>query len=200
MPGTIPKDKYINIDTICNQIDKCINDFLVINGIDTDYKSLVNIKHQTINYMMSYIYQELFKPNKTLCNNQKSYVDYNNNELLQVLADKFINICQRFNKSLGLMSFSYMIGVDINTLLNWLNDGESNPIRFRIIKSIQESHKAAHISLLNDTPVGALAVANNDPETGLEWSKQQAQQIAQNQVFILPSERMDKLKLDKLEQ
>ena len=66
-----------------------------------------------------------------------------------------------------------------------------------IVKNIRECHKMEQINLLNDSPVGALAVANNDPETGLEWSKQQAQQIAQSQVFILPSERMSKLKLEK---
>jgi hypothetical protein len=193
------QDKQININTICDEIDNCINDFLVINNIDNDYKSLVNIKHQTINFMLSYIYEQLFKPNHNLKNNQKSIIDYDDLELLQVLANKFINICQRFNKSLGLMSFSYFIGVDYTTLYRWLNEKESNYNRYYILKSIQESHKAAQISLLNDSPVGALAVANNDPETGLEWSKQQAQQLAQNQVFILPSERMSKLKLEKVE-
>lgn len=191
------QDKKININTICNEIDNCINDFLVINNIDNDYKSLVNIKHQTINYMLSYIYEQLFKPNHNLKNNQKSIIDYDDIELLQVLANKYINICQRFNKSLGLMSFSYFVGIDYTTLYKWLNEKESNPNRFYILKSIQESHKAAQISLLNDSPVGALAVANNDPETGLEWSKQQAQLTAQSQVFILPSERMSKLKLEK---
>ena len=73
----------------------------------------------------------------------------------------------------------------------------TNPARFKVLKSIQECHKLAQINLLNDTPVGALAVANNDVETGLEWSKQQAQQIGQNAIYILPSERMDRLKLDK---
>lgn len=193
------QDKKININTICDEIDNCINDFLVINNIDNDYKSLVNIKHQTINFMLSYIYEQLFKPNHNLKNNQKSIIDYDDIELLQVLANKFINICQRFNKSLGLMSFSYFVGIDYTTLFRWLNEKESNYNRYYILKSIQESHKAAQISLLNDSPVGALAVANNDPETGLEWSKQQAQQLAQNQVFILPSERMSKLKLEKVE-
>lgn len=197
MPGSIPKENYINIDTIEQQIDECINDFLNENGIDRDYKSITSIKHSTINYMMSYIYKRLFKPNKTLCNNQKSYVDYNNIELLQVLANKFINICQRFNKSQGLMSFSYMIGCDYHTLTKWLNEKESNPKRYAVLKTIQESHKEQQISLLNDSPVGAMAVANNDTETGLEWSKQQALQIASNAVFLLPSERSDRLRLDK---
>ena len=196
MPGKIPKDKYININTVSSDIDNCIDDFLVMNGIESDYKSLTSIKHSTVNYMLSYIYERLFKPDITLCNNQKSYVDYNNIDLLQVLADKFIYICQRFNKSLGLMSFGYMIGVDYRTLMRWVNDEKANPKRCLIVKSLQESHKVQQIALLNDTPVGALAVANNDIETGLQWSQNQVASITNNTVYMIPSERMDRLKLD----
>lgn len=200
MPGVKTK-RDININTVCDEIDQCIDDFLIDIGIDTDYKSLVNIKHSTVNYMFSYIYTRLFKPDHNMPNNQKSLVDYNNIELLQVLADKFIDICQRFNKSLGLMSFAYMIGCSYSTLDNWLKAADNNELnikRLEVLKSIQVSHKAQQISLLNDTPVGAMAVANNDVETGLEWSKNQAQQITNNTVYLLPSERSDKLKLDKI--
>lgn len=196
MPGKIPNDKYIDINTVCNDIDICIDNFLNDMNIDRDYKSIVNIKHSTINYLMSYIYQTLFKPNETLCNNQKSYIDYNNIELLSVLANKFINICQYFNKSLGLISFGYMIGVSSSTLYNWLNNDEkTNPKRLEILKYIQDGHKVQQIAILNDTPVGALSVANNDHETGLEWSKQQNNQLTANTVYLIPSERVDKLKL-----
>ena len=200
MPGTIPKDKYININTVCSDIDKCINDFLIMQGIDNDYKSRINIKHQTVNALFIYIYEQLFKPDQTLKNNQRSYVDYDNIELLQVLADKYINICQYFNKSLGLMSFGYMVGVTYSTLNNWINAADSSELsraRFDVLKSIQESHKVAQISILNDSPVGALAVANNDKNTGLEWSKNQAAQLASNTVYYIPSERLDRLNLEK---
>lgn len=200
MPGKIPKDKYIDINTICDQIDECINDFLTENNIDRDYKSITSIKHSTVNYMMSYIYKRLFKPNITLCNNQKSYVDYNNIELLQVLADKYISICQRFNKSLGVMSFGYMIGVNYSTLYNWMNDKSGEPLslkRLEVIKNIQENHKVQQIALLNESPVGVLAVANNDVETGLNWSANQVQQITNNTVYYLPSERSGRLNLEK---
>lgn len=200
MPGKVPKDKYIDINTICDQIDECINDFLDEMQIDRDYKSITSIKHSTVNYMMSYIYKRLFKPNITLCNNQKSYVDYNNIELLQVLADKYISICQRFNKSLGVMSFGYMIGVNYSTLYNWMNDKSNEPLslkRLEVIKSIQENHKVQQIALLNESPVGVLAVANNDVETGLKWAENNIQQITNNTVYYLPSERSGRLNLEK---
>lgn len=189
-------NKAININTICDDIDNCIESFLDELGIDRDYKSITSIKHSTVNYMLSYIYKHLFKPNKTMINNQKSIIDYNDVDLLQVLADKFIDICQRFNKSLGLMSFSYMIGVSYSTIALWLqNDEKSNPARLRVLKSVQESHKAQHIALLNESPVGALAVANNDTETGLEWSTKQALTAQNNAVFLIPSERLNRLQI-----
>lgn len=189
------KDKYININTISDQIDDCINQFLANNGIDTDYKSITSVKHSTVNYMLSYIYKSLFKPNKTLINNQKSLVNYNDSDLMEILAVKFIEICQRFNKSLGLMSFCYMIGCDYSSIFKWLQDEKLNPVRFKALKYIQESHKAQQIALLNDSPVGALAVANNDVETGLEWSTKQLTLAANNPVFLIPSERLERLKL-----
>ena len=68
-----------------------------------------------------------------------------------------------------------------------------------MLKNIQECHKVQQIGLLNDTPVGALAVANNDHETGLEWSKNQMQVTAQS-VYFLPSERVDRMRLAKPEE
>ena len=96
------------------------------------------------------------------------------------------------------MSFCYMIGVRYDTIYSWLNNPESNPERIKVIKSIQEGHKAQHIALLNESPVGALAVANNDHETGLEWSKNNLQQLAGNTVYLIPSERSEKLALQKI--
>lgn len=196
-----PQYNIIQVDSISDQIDQCVKDFFNKFNIDIyDLKTIKSIPHNTLNLCFNYIYEQLFKPSKPLFNNQKSLVDYDNIELLQVLANKFIAICQHFNKSLGLMSFCYMIGLSYDSVYSWLHNPESNPERIKVIKSIQESHKAAQIGLLNDTPVGAMAVANNDVETGLEWSKQQAALTASNQVFILPSERLDKLRLDKVQE
>ena len=198
------KMNYININTVCDDIDKVINDVLTELNIDAyDYKTITSIKHSTVNYMLSTVYKRLFKPDHNLPNNQKSLVDYNDIELLQVLADKFIDICQRFNKSLGLMSFSYMLGCSYSTIACWLNTSDSDGLNYKrslVLKSIQEGHKAQHIALLNDTPVGALAVANNDHETGLEWSKNNLQQLAGNTVYLIPSERSEKLALQKIDE
>lgn len=200
MPVVVRKDNAININTISAQIDNCVIRFFDNFNIDiNDMSSIKTIPHNTLSLCMRFIYQELFKPDHNMINNQKSLIDYNDNVMLELLANKFLELCLRFNKSLGLMSFGFMIGCDYSTLMRWLSDRESNPVRYDILKSIQEGHKAVHIGLLNDTPVGLLATANNDTETGLNWSANQAQQITNNTVYYLPSERTDKLHLEKLD-
>lgn len=201
MPGKIPKELYINIDTVSQDIDNVVCNFMTRYDLNiNDLSHCKAIPHNIITLCMLDIYNNLFKPNQKLCNNQNSLIDYDNIDLLTIIANKFIELSLMFNKSMGIMQFSIMTGIHWQTLARWEQEQELNPSRYALVKNIRECHKMEQINLLNDSPVGALAVANNDPETGLEWSKQQAQQIAQNQVFILPSERMGKLKLDKLEQ
>jgi hypothetical protein len=200
MPKVNKLNNAINPDTISEQIDNVVVSFFDNYNINIyDMKDIKTVSHNMLNLCFREIYKRLFKPDHKLINNQKSLIDYNDAVILQILADKFIDICQHFNKSLGLMSFSFMIGIDYKTLYNWLQAEELNPKRFQVLKNVQECHKLAQVSLLNDSPVGALAVANNDSETGLNWSANQVQQITNNTVYYLPSERTDRLNLEKID-
>ena len=201
MPGKIPADKYINTDTIEQQIDDVVIMFFDKFNINLyDSKECNNISHNMLTLCFTEVYNRLFKPDCTIVNNQRSLLDYNNIEQLQTVANCFLKWCMWFNKSLGMLPFSYMTGISLETLRRWsTEEKELNPARYGVVKSIQEGHKQAQINILNGSPVGALAVANNDIETGLEWGKNQAQQITNNTVYYLPSERTDKLKLDKLD-
>lgn len=189
-----------NLLELNNKIDSVIDNTLS-NEFHFDlnnYKDLTNIKHSTFNYLMSNIYNSLFNPfNNTLINNQKSLIDYNDIILFDFLIDKFIKLCQRFNKSVGLYGFGYMVGADFATLSEWVSDeGQKlNPKRYNALRKLQESHKAQHISLLNDSVVGQIAVANNDTETGLNWAEKQQQTTATKEVYFLPSERIERLRI-----
>lgn len=198
-----PKLNIINPDTIADQVQDVINEYCSTYGIDIyNYNQRVNIKHNEVNNILRYCYKQLFKPDRGLYNNQKSLIDYDDIEQLQVVVDVFLDVCTFFNKALGLWSFGLFTGIADSTLISWISpEGETlNPKRSTLIKSVREYNKGALISNLKDTPVGALAVANNDVETGLEWSKQQAALQATNAIYILPSERSGRLKLDKLEE
>lgn len=198
-----PQYDFINITTLENDILNVIYKSLNLMGFDksgidyTNPKKPRFVSHNQLNYCFRQVYKELFKPDKPLFNNQNSIINYDDNNILKMLADVFINICDMYNKSLGLMSFSFMTGIDYKTFYNWVSDQgkKLNPERFRILKYIQESHKAAQIGLLNESPVGALAVANNDTETGLEWAVKQAITAQNNAVFLIPSERLQRLSI-----
>lgn len=200
MPVVVRTDSAIDVNTIAGQIDNCIVSFfdkLNINIYDLNAQKLIT--HNLLTAAFLDTYNKLFKPSHGMVNNQRSIIDYNNVEVLQAIANKYIDICLLLNKSLGLMPFSLLTGIHVTTLMTWRDNPELNPARTEVIKHLVECHKMEQIGLLNGSPVGALAVANNDTETGLNWSANQVQQITNNTVYYLPSERSDKLKLDKLE-
>lgn len=196
---TKPLD-YININTVANDIDNIVIDFFQRRNIDLyDVTQCRNIPHNVFTLCMLQVYNKLFKPNHGVFNNQNSLIDYDNIELLTIIANKFIEWSLHFDKSMGIYQFSLLTGIHYTTLAKWANNPEVNPARSDIVKNIKEFHKMEQINLLNGSPVGALAVANNDSETGLNWSANNVQQVTNNTVYYLPSERTDKLKLDKLE-
>lgn len=202
MPRNIKQMNIINPDTLYTTVNQCIADYCSLYGIDlSNYNQRVNIKHNEVNNILLYCYDHIFKPDKTLINNQRSIIDYNDIEQLSAVVDVFLRVCLFFNKSLGLMSLCMFSGIDDNTIIRWSSEEgkKSNPKRWELLKTVKEYNKTALVSMLKDTPVGALAVANNDKETGLEWSKNQAQQITNNTVYLLPSERVDKLRLQSPE-
>ena len=196
MPAKTKQLNIININTVYDDILTTFDSVVSDLGYDINNpKERKSISHSEINYCLKQVSYILFKANKSMVNNQNSLIDYDNIELMSIIANAFIELCQRFNKSLGLMSYAYLVGCDYSTIWRWLQDETLNPERCKMLKNIQECHKVQQIGLLNDTPVGALAVANNDHETGLEWGKNQ-QVIATQNVYYLPSERSERLKLD----
>jgi hypothetical protein len=200
----VKPDNSIQADTIRDNIINTFQDEMAKLGFDAsgvdnrNEKKPRYITHNQINYIFRQVYYKLFKPSKPLMCHANSIIDYSDTTTLKIIADTFLDICSMYNKSLGLMSFSYLTGITTETFRVWALDADGlNPERSAIIKYIRESHKAAQIGLLNEAPVGALAVANNDVETGLEWSKQQALTQANNTVYILSSERLQGLGLPK---
>lgn len=202
MPGKIPASEQLNLETLPEDIDRVLYESITRLGYDpanpADRKA---ITQNELTAALNDVYNNIFKPGKTLINNQASRIDYNNPDVIQLLVNKFLYICMTFNKSMGLMQFSLFTGVDITVLLQWVspNGEKTNPGRYKALKQLQEAHKGLHIGLLNTTPVGALAVANNDHETGLEWNKNQAAQITKNTVYLLPTERGQRLRLEQPE-
>lgn len=191
-----PIDKY----TIEQQIDDVISEYCAIYNIDLyNYNFRSGIQHNELNHIFIYIYKHLFRPEIGQLYNKNSLIDYNDIELLNIIASKFIDICALFNKSMGLVSFSLFTGINTDTLRLWTTpEGKAaSPGHYAICKAIQENNKNMLISKLKDSTLGAVAVANNDVETGLRWADNKAPQLQGGTVYILPSERMQRLKLEQ---
>ena len=198
MPQTIDKNK------ICDQIDNCIIDFFSIRNIDIyNINDIKSIPHNLITLCLRHIYNNLFSSNdpNIKYNQQKNIINYDDIELLYILSNKFIDISLAFNKSLGIYHFAIMLGADYETMNFWISDEgrRLNPARAHIIENVKNNNKTGHINLLNDSTVGLIAVANNDPVTGLEWTKNNAAAVEKSTVYFLPSERLERLKLENHE-
>ena len=81
-------------------------------------------------------------------------------------------------------------------MFRWAGD-ESNPRRCDNLRKIANYNRDAVIHNLKESNIGLIAVANNDKETGLEWSKNNAPKVEKQNVFFIPSERVDRLKISR---
>ena len=200
----VPQEIQLDISTLHDRIWSVIDSYCSKYGIDIyNYKVRSTIKHNTILNIFSEIYINIYKPPYSLYNNQGSILQYDNIDDLAAACYEFIDICSFFNVAQGIYGFQRMTGIDDETLTRWeltagaVDQDETSRRRYDVLKAVRKYNKNALINLLKDSPVGALAVANNDTETGLQWAKNQQAITTQNNVYYIPSERIDKLRIDK---
>ena len=79
------------------------------------------------------------------------------------IAEVYTELCARFDVLPSADGFSIMTGIDENTGRYHLTGSHS---------TIQNSRKNAVLNKAFEHPVGVLALANNDPETGLMFARQ----------------------------
>ena len=198
----MPSNK-IDLSRIDNDIEQYIIDYCIKYNIDlNDYRFLTTLRHSTINHLLTSIHNDLLSDKDYKPYLHNTNINYDSIEELTYFANKFIELCQRFNKSLGLYSFGCLISAAPPTLAEWLTEEgqKANPARAELLHMIQEKHKGQHVSLMNDTGLGLLAVANNDHETGLKWADNQRQAVERQAVYFLPSERLERLKIEPIKE
>lgn len=158
-----------------------------------DVKELQTIRHNAFETVLILIYERLFKSSERLHGTTTTLLpfEYNNNNIyiLQTLVDVYIKLCSSCGKSNGVGGFSSLTGYSNQTLNAWKND-LLNPSRAFLIQKIYKQNQRILTNRLQDTPLGSVAVANNDEDTGLKWSANNQQNITKNTVFVLPGERV----------
>ena len=183
MPSTV------DLENLEENITGVFLDYLRKGGVDTEnLDAIAKIKHNTFEAALISVQMTLFKADKKQITNQLSLLPYNDNEILERLVNIYINLCTMCNKSTGLYGFSSLTGYYYNTIKQWYGD-ELNPVRMSLLKRIAENRQHLHINRMQDTPLGDVAVANNDTELGLVWAKNSAQAVGKTAVFIIPGEQ-----------
>lgn len=116
-----------------------------------------------INFLLRQCYKTLYAPNKPLKTNRHSIIPYTP-ENIQRLIDIYLDITSRYNALPSIAGFQYYTGIDDNTVRRQ----EVTPASGLIGKA----RKNYIQNRLNNTPIGVLALANNDVETGLLYTRQ----------------------------
>lgn len=94
--------------------------------------------------------------------------DYNDTEIMQERTNLFFNLCIQYNVSPTLAGYSFSLGVDRNTLYNWLN-GKTERIKnrecFGLLKNAYDFINNSYEQLLTEgkiIPVSAFFLLQNN--------------------------------------
>lgn len=161
-----PKD--ININNVNSIIDKYF--FMFWDNIfpeGYDYTTLSKVvRTTTFKACMRFIYEHAFKtaPDK---NNHASILNLDNVDLIKAVKDKYLTICDIYNKQLGLMGFALLAGYDVDTVKYWGDDVTG--ILYPVYKDIKDHLRDSSEDSLKDSDIGRIAVANNSGEVGLNY-------------------------------
>ena len=143
-----------------------------------DYNTLCRtVRTTTFKACMRYIFDNLFSTGFNTVTSHASIINLDNFELLKTVCTKYLQICDLYNKQLGLFGFALLIGYDIETLKRWGQNATAP--EYVIYKAIKDHLRDSSEDSLKDSDIGRIAVANNSNEVGLNYGYQAAaQQVA----------------------
>ena len=162
--------------------------FLRAGGINADnLEALTKIKHNTHDRALFYVFDSLFKADRTQINNQSSLLPYNDVGVLKRLIDIYYKLCLATDNDCTIQGFCCLTGFEDNTITKWSRD-ELNPERMGVIKGLYEKRRGMIENKLSDYTIGALGLANNSESLGLKWAQNSIPQNNNITAYILPGE------------
>lgn len=168
-----PKD--INVNNVCQLIDKYFDLYFVNMFPDGyDYITLTKVvRTTTFKSCMRFIFENVFKSD-VVYNKNASILNTDNVELLTVICEKYLSICDNYNKQLGITGYALLIGYDMDYVRSW-GENVTGPL-YPIFKSLKDHLKDSSEDSLKDSDIGRIAVANNSNEVGLNYGYMSAYQ------------------------
>ena len=119
----------------------------------------------TFNALLCAVYRSLFRPegraekHKGLKASKAGYTDSEAGSIAQI----YVELCNTYNVRPSAYGFGCMSGIDETKTLQHLTLASSK---------VSKATKNAVLNKAFDHPVGVIALANNDPETGLMFARQ----------------------------
>ena len=178
---TIKDSAGINITVYADKIDELLHEFYMrfipeADKADPDKieQYITDSPQNRYNAALMYICNALFKDRKILkvspyMKTANTTIFTNNNkynyELLSWLCDLYIYYCSIYDKVVSLNGYSYLTGININTILGWNDDHkyrvstDGNSIYKRLFTASEQS--LAGMLTGRKNPVGVLGILNH---------------------------------------
>jgi len=154
------------IKDICEKIDILLDSYCQENGIE----DLKQEPQQVYVGGLMYVYFNLFAQDKTLLrlytqgiSNNNHVTDMYNDYIIWCICEYYIYICHKYNKIPKPIEFSYLTGIDLDTLKRWENMESQRPRAYGTVKTLRKAYETGleNGAQSGKNPVGFIATLNH---------------------------------------
>lgn len=159
------------LETFENDIDLYLHQFQEEQNID-DLRSVPqSVWNACLTYIQRHVFsnKDLLKQSNNIYNNNNimdSNYNMYNYDLLYVILEYYIYLCNMYNKEISSMGFSKLVGITNEIISMWGNESNKSKLSskgFEIYKKLNQEREESLSNKLADgkqNPVGVLAILN----------------------------------------
>ena len=158
------------IEVFENDMDFYLREYQINNDIE-DFS---NVPQNVWSGALLYVNKEVFKPhpgilkqkNNTSVNSKVAVSNFNayDYDLVNQVCDYYISKCMMYNKEVSLRGFSFLTGINIDTLIDWGNRSTKLSATsceiYKKLHDLREESLSAKLSDGKQNPVGLIAILN----------------------------------------
>lgn len=170
------------IEVFFSEIHAALNDYITDARAEDETFDMRKASQSRWNAALLYIYYNVFKGTTKLrmkpydSSNNLNHGNLTNNnaydiDLLNIIADYYIDLCYEYEKEVSLMGFCKLTGIKIDCIYGWAgNSGYSEGLTnraspsgvelFKKLSKEREESLSGKLATGNKNPVGILAILN----------------------------------------